>query len=103
MIPRHNGDRASPSPGAPFHAPRAPLSPALSFQVLFLPLLLYRISLVGRVACGVAAILSSVISVGLPAVAKWRGVPSKAGAIIGFSDLPGVRALIKIYGVGVLW
>ena len=29
MIPRHNGDRASPSPGAPFHAPRAPLPPGL--------------------------------------------------------------------------
>ena len=29
MIPRQNGDQASPSPGAPFHAPRPPLPPAL--------------------------------------------------------------------------
>ena len=40
MLPRHNEDRARPSPGVPFHAPRAPWPPALCFKVLFSPLLL---------------------------------------------------------------
>ena len=72
MIPCHNGDRGSPSPVA--HAPRAPLPTALFFQVQFLPLLLYRVSLSGRVPYGVAT-LASVISDDLAAVARLKGVP----------------------------
>ena len=75
MIPRHNGDRARPSPGAPFHAPRAPLPPGLIFEVPYLPLLLYHVSLAGRVLYGVAATLASVISEHRAAVARWKGVP----------------------------
>ena len=39
------------------------------------PMLLCRISFAGRVPCGIAATLSSVVSEDLAAVAKWRGVP----------------------------
>ena len=76
MIPRHNGDRASPSPGAPFQARCAPLPTALFFLIQFLPpLLLYHVSLAGRVPYGVAATLASVISEDLAAVARWKGEP----------------------------
>ena len=55
-----------------------------------------RISLAGRDLCGVAVILSSVASEDFAAVDKWRGVPGRAGTIC-FSDLPGVRALSRIW------
>ena len=76
MIRRHYGDRPSPSPGASFHALRAPFPPALCFKYYFShSLLLCRISFAGRVPCGVAATLSSIVSEDLAAVAKRRGVP----------------------------
>ena len=72
VISRHDGDRASPSPGVPFHAPCLPFLPVLVFLSSTSPLLC-RISLAGRVPCGVAATLAGVISEDLAAVANWRG------------------------------
>ena len=76
MIRRHYGNRPSPSPGAPFHALRDRCRLLCVCKCYFShSLLLCRLSLAGRVPCGVTATLSSVVSEDLAAVAKYRGVP----------------------------
>ena len=101
MIPRHNEEGASPSPGVPFHAPRAPLPPALflstisptaaeSYITRRQSSLRYRRH---SLQCHLRGPCSS---------GQMEGGPSRAGTI-GFADRHGVRVLIKTYGVGVLW
>ena len=72
-----------------------PLPPDLCFKVLF-PHCCCAIYHSGRVPCGVAATLACVTPEDLAAVASEMEGGTRAGTI-GFSDRPGVRALIKTY------
>ena len=71
-----------------------PLPPALCFYELFPPQLLCRISLAGRVPCGIAATFAGVPPKDHAAVASEMEGGIKAGTI-GLSDRPGVRPLIQ--------
>ena len=87
-----NGDRDSPSPGAPFHARRAPLPPAV---------FLSTISPTAAVPC-ITRRQSSLWCRSHSRQCHLRGPcgggegDTRAGTI-GFSDRPGIGALVKIY------
>ena len=95
VIPRHNGDRASPFPRAPFDASRVPLSPALFFlsticHISTVPCITRRRSSLRGRRRSHQCLLRGSCSGG-----QMEG-GTKAGTI-GSSERLGVRAFLKIY------